>query len=308
MKLLVLLGLAAIVVVSGCTVPGTGIEIPGIPDFFGGGGVTAQGDVIVFKDVQAIPSVVKVEKTTKGVVNVQNVGKETKKVTVYLFDLCPDIFDINGNTKQYLDVLPNEIKQVEFTLIAKKQPVKISCSLKFSATYAGSTESTTTLSFINHQEYEKQLQSGGFRTAASQKQIGEGPLKAYIDVLDTQPVSSESTAKINLVVKNTGSGYVASTEDNVKSLLVMNAGAIKITAPGLKTIGSCAFLKDGTNVNFDIFTDAKDIKLIRKEASPMECTLEIDDKSTAGTVTKLITVKALYNYVIEKDVMVTVEP
>src|SRR3989344_1701970 len=130
MKLLII-GLVVLgVAVSGCAVPGIGMEIPGIPDFFGGGGMAAQGDVIVFKEVQAIPPTVKAGKTMKVIVNVQNVGKETITHTAYLFDYCPDMFNINGNLeKDKATILPNEIKQYEWKLIAQnkdKLPVKTS--------------------------------------------------------------------------------------------------------------------------------------------------------------------------------------
>jgi hypothetical protein len=79
-RLLLLLPVFLIVITSGCVLPG-GIELP-----FLGGGVTYESDIVIVKDIRAIPNSVRAGEQVRLIAYIQNTGSNTVPDTASLSD------------------------------------------------------------------------------------------------------------------------------------------------------------------------------------------------------------------------------
>ena len=75
--LLLILPVVAILLVSGCTIPGTDIEIPFLSDWFGPAVEQDTADVVVISSLRAIPDTVVPGQTFRIVSYIQNKGSKT---------------------------------------------------------------------------------------------------------------------------------------------------------------------------------------------------------------------------------------
>ncbi len=340
-KLLLFL-LAGVIVVSGCTIPGTGIDIPGIPDFLSGlGGTTKEtGDIIVITELIAVPTKVENKETIKIIANVQNVGKEEftivvegtepqlptrdgqgklqeLQLNVQLFDYCSGLFTAPGkHTQATKKIRPQEIVQFEWQLTAGETPVTTKCAMKVLAAYGFSSDTATTISFIDKDEYSRQLQDRSFTTTSSTVSLGEGPVRTYLTVEEPQPIPADTSAKIEVKIKNEGGGFVGFQKQNPtepetfnfkKEDVLLKADGLKVGyAPDGRTELSCAFERNAQASQELKLTEP--IKLIRGGSTPLRCSVSIAGDKWQKQVTKLMTVRTDYTYEFRKEVTVTVEP
>src|SRR3989338_8189167 len=99
-RALLLSGLVAlVVVVSGCT---------GLPDIFGGGGVSYANDIVVIRELTAVPSTIGKRQTVKVLAYVENVGDKSigdagtgssipGRIEVTLYDFCEGLFTLEAS-------------------------------------------------------------------------------------------------------------------------------------------------------------------------------------------------------------------
>ena len=339
--------LVGVVAISGCTIPGTDIEIPGIPDFLGGlGGAKGKADVVVITELKAYPEKVEAGETVKLIALVQNKGKEAfdvvtektvfddvaqavpaaenKKMTVMLYDSCSgllEVLDDKGAKKTdalevprttSTTIQPQEIAQFEWNLKAGGPPVQTKCDLRVMVKYGFVTQSATSITFIDRDEYARQLQDNSFRTTSSTTTIGDGPIRTYLTVEDRQPVPANTNAKIELQLKEEGSGFAAfvkGTDVAGKTKDVhFKKESVVVKMPGLaiadENKDSCFLSESG-----DKFVLKNDETLLREKSAPLRCAIKITDtKTVLKELTKLMTVEAKYVYELRKEVKVTVEP
>lgn len=283
-----------VIFVSGCTIPGVNIEIPGIPDIPGLTGPTVQkekADVVIIKSLEIIPAEVAPGQSARLTAYVQNVGDKTiKGVNVTLYDYCSGLITLddlncpeeatpsdNKESCSNLRLLSLEIGKIDWRLgtsKAKDISLKIVCpkdGMKVSVAYPYNTSGITTISFISQSELERTLERRSYRSEESYISIGKGPIKPYLIVRDEQPIPTYQDAKtvITLKIKDEGSGYLVS--DIAK-------GNVKITLPtGVKLGDECGFKQISGN-KYTIKDDMSPIKLIGKESPEMICELNIQDE------------------------------
>jgi len=239
MKLLLLLPIVAIVLVSGCTIPGTDWVLP-IPGF--DNVISLENDIVVITSLNAIPEKVTVPQPIKLIATVQNRGdrkfspgsfsSSSEAIMIDLFDFCQGLFDNvrvescpnppEGAKCRITELLPQETVEVRWVLNPSENTKLITpCELKVSASYPYETSGLTTVHFINSVEYTNQLAQGTFTPKTSTKSLGQGPVKVWFEVKDQQPIPASSTEitgsgtriPVNLVIDNRGFGFVKVLDD-----------------------------------------------------------------------------------------------
>ncbi len=210
-KLFFVLPLVFVVFVSGCSIPGLG------PGFSGG-----TSDVISIASLEADPSPVKSTQTLLLKAEIKNNGKDPKDgVLVKLTNPCtggsPGWFkqdvkvncgkgNIDGLECANLNFIGGVSKTITWTLQAADTKVRLpECELAVSVIYSHESESTVPLSFIPSTETEKSAPTQGSEII--------GPIKAYAEIEDDQPIKGNAnpsapqyvTAYIN--IENLGSGF-----------------------------------------------------------------------------------------------------
>ncbi|MBL7205968.1 MAG: hypothetical protein ISS36_00035 [Candidatus Aenigmarchaeota archaeon] len=321
-KTILILTLVSVILVSGCVIPGTSIEIPGLPDIFGV--QSEKSDVITIKSLNAYPSKITSSQEIRLIAYIENSGKETvgnldvrgeSGVTINLYDYCVGLFEIedgdincpSGSEKLNSDTekgcwipkfLALETKEVDWILKPREVELETPCDVKVSVTYPYETVSLTTIHFINENEYQRQLEEGSFKSRSSSIIQGEGPIKALLKVLDQQPIpTTRDIFASSLEVSNKGSGFVAVKDDGEKRDHMIFLESLKYDN------------SDEKDVCFkDIFEDNDyQIQLIQgRTSSKMTCEL----KQPTGvekelTKTAEINIKYLYELRKEKKVSVT---
>ncbi|MBL7160276.1 MAG: hypothetical protein ISS93_00285 [Candidatus Aenigmarchaeota archaeon] len=315
-KLLPLLALALPLIVSGCTLPG-GIDIP----WLWGGTISMENDIVVIKSIQAIPSTVTAPQQVRLIVDIQNQGSHdfsgnagegtSEKIKVDLYDHCEGLFkksditrtcegsSVSGETECEIDkILPKEIKQIVWTLKPDENTKLITpCTLKVSVTYPYKTTGLTSVNYIGSQEYANQLARGTFRAVSSTNSLGEGPVKAWFEIKDQQPIvcttGTPSPIPVTLNIQNKGAGFV--DKDDVK----ITDTNIFVEPFNAKTDG-CSFKK-----NYD---EKKPEKLIQKSRTLPCNIMQLTDTDVPKETTRHIKVETEYKYEFRDDVKVTVNP
>ncbi len=295
--------LAAVVLLSGCSIfPGSG----------GGTGVKVS-DVIVLKSLDVYPSTtVKSNQDIRIVTYVENQGSEkiplqgqTGEVIVNLFDYCADKFDITVNcagtttndasTCNVGNLLPKESKEVSWVLRPKNVgDLGVSCDLKASVEYSYKTRGETSISFINSQEMQRQIERGEFRSVNSQTNKGNGPVKVFVQVEDRQPIPTSSTGTVPIVLKvvNEGRGFVVGNNVSLKSTNILGSDFYGVE--------NCLF--DDQNL------PDKNIEL-RKGIRELSCDLNLpQDDNVVKEITKFMDAEIEYNYEFRSNIKVTVKP
>ncbi|MBI4176036.1 MAG: lipoprotein [Candidatus Aenigmarchaeota archaeon] len=303
--LIFLLGL--VVLVSGCTGQDTT--------------TLYENDIVIIRDLQAVPGVISPEQTVRIIANIQNKGNKPITASVDLFDHCEGLFpakDIKPNCGGGQGTLgstlcPNielgaqETKQVDWVLKSKKIELKTVCpqdGMKVAVRYKTKTISLTTISFITRAELERLIQSGGLKEIGSYRALGEGPVKPDVTVEDQQPISIDAgITVIAFQVENHGSGFLA-VKDAAQQDAKPQVRLTKFDFGGLTPAGrpgdSCDVLQAANPTG-------QPISLIQKESSKYLCTISVP--TTVQTQeTKTITTEIEYDYEFRKSVKVTVEP
>ncbi|RLJ10239.1 MAG: hypothetical protein DRP15_00655 [Candidatus Aenigmatarchaeota archaeon] len=305
--------------ISGCVIPGTDVDIPFIPNVFGPKVHQEVADVVRIKSLSAIPNTIPSGSTTRLIAYIENLGTETipqkdfdqSSVTVELYDFCEGFFTFQhmncpGEAKEEsckIKLLPLQVSEIDWTLKAGDAQVKTICpqdGMKVSVRYPYKTFSTTTITFINKDEMQRQIEQGRFKQTDSDISIGEGPVKVYLKVEDTQPVpvsdkEGEQTTVIALVVENKGKGYVVGDSS-------LGTGESEVIITDLDLKG----LQPKTDCEIQ---NNKKIKLVQNKRK-ITCEFVIPDKvkKTPKESTLRLSVGIKYAYEFRKNVKVTVEP
>jgi hypothetical protein len=237
-KLLALVALSLVVFSSGCTVPGLNIEIPFLPDIFGGMNVNEQKhDVISIESLDALPSTtVRSGQSIHLRAVVKNLQapeyKPVENVEITLFNDC-GMFDVTGDfcetdskfsdkkgagdtTKCTLTRMhPQYTSVIQWALKARDINVETPCKIGVMAKYNYRTYSTTSVTFINKAELERLVTEGKSFSETGTLSIGEGPVKPYVEVLNQPIIIDAKNQGVNagsgimsFWIENKGGGYI----------------------------------------------------------------------------------------------------
>jgi hypothetical protein len=295
--LLLPVALAAVVLASGCTIPGTDIEIP-IP-FLGGGQevVEYKDDIIIIKSLQVTPGTeVKPGQALTLYADIQNIqetmaGGEKVSATVELYDYCLNMFSVEGENPETIDMQPREISSVEWVLTPKADiKLKTPCTLKVKVTYHYTTRVVTQITFVDENELNSRVRRGESWRISGSSVIGYGPVKPYLTVESQQPISENVNGFISLTIKNVGNGFVKNSKIGNDVKIEEEKLKIELAKEGG---GGCVFKAP--------------IDLINKQSYPLMCTVKPPgDISIEQTYDMKAEVE--YDYEFRKDIRVTVNP
>ena len=323
-SMLLALPVALVVLVSGCV-------IPGLDFILGGRTISYEDDVVVVNELRAVPDKVNPNQKIRVIAYVQNIGEKSFSgtasstsiagtVDVSLYDHCSGLFTIvesrcggnpNGNsdTCKLDNFLPKEIKQVDWVLQPSPSTrITTLCNLKVAASYPYTTLGVTSVGLINPNEYQRQLELGQFSSVQSTITKGQGPIKAYVEVKDQQPlIANSGESIITLNIENAGSGFLAldptatsATPNDIRGPAILKGRVITTlpTADGITQGADCRFVPN----------PQEDIRLIRDKAPPLVCNIKLPDASkVAKETTTQISTEASYQYEFRAQVPVTVE-
>jgi len=227
----VFIALSLVVFSSGCTVPGLDIEIPFLPDIFGGMNVQEQRhDVISIEKLDAIPSsTVRSGQSIRLRAVVKNLQspeyKPVDNVDIELYndcgmfkidnDYCTGTFKENTNICR-VKMYPQSTSLVQWKLDAKEINVETPCKIGIMAKYSYTTYSTASVTFVNKAELERLVTEGKSFSETGTLSIGEGPVKPYIEVLN-QPIVIDAG---KTTVRDRGSGIMSFWLENKGSGII----------------------------------------------------------------------------------------
>jgi len=307
-----LLTIFLILLMSGCVIPGTNIELP-----FNLGGKTDISDVVVIKQLNAYPEKIKSDQTIRFVAYIENRGKETvENVVVNLYDYCVGVFETpnavcSGGESQATSckiekLYPKEIKEV-YWILKPKSGIKLEtpCTLKVSVTYPYKTTTLSTINFISEQEQRRLIETNAFRTKSSTQIRGEGPVKVNINVLEPQPIpvheGGGGTTSITFEIINRGSGFLVQETKDEKQLYHLWVEDISYTNDNK---GVCTFSDENGEQSLGKMN--RQITLMRDRSSTITCDLEKPFVEKERTDNIIIVIR--YEYEIRKEKKVTVLP
>ncbi len=262
-------------------------------------------DVVIIKSLEALPSEIAPEQTTKIIAYVENKRKTpVRGIMVELFDYCPGLLSLEGDASHGpINLLGLEAKEVSWTLRAH-DTVKLETTcpkdgVKIRVVYPFETSSRTTISFIDENEYQRRLAEKRFRTQTSNAVVGEGPLHPLVIVDDVQPIPAGVTNTVlTFMIENKGSGFPKDAE--------------------LPVEGSTEFKSsDGGGLANDLFTciskedeegKKRVLKFIEKKTSSFVCLVKVPDAGGQIEFTHFITATLKYSYEFRNSVMLKVKP
>jgi hypothetical protein len=262
-----------VLAVSGCTIPGTDITIPW---FNGGGTIDYKDDIIVIKSMQVTPgTTVKAGQTMTLYADIQNTqdpekvaGMKLPEVSIDLYDYCTNLFTndpamtLNDECGGSFEMSPQEIKTCSWTLEPRDVNLITPCQLKIKVTYKYTTQTVTSITFIDADELDARIRRGEPWQISGSTTRGYGPVKAFVEVETQQPVSSETPASISIMIKNVGQGYIKDAAI-AKGL---------IHTEWLNADGQLA-VKSQNDENECVFPINKDgeVSIVRKQTTPLFC-------------------------------------
>ena len=313
------------VFVSGCTMPGTDIQLPCFPPFCGTQVIEERADIVTIKSLNIFPSKAAPGQQVRLVAYIQNMDKHDKipqpglgsneKISVELYDYCEGMFNNievscdgtqNNHKKKCegIELLPQEIKEIDWTMTVADLPLKTQCELKVRVHYPYKTTSMTTVYFINHDEMQRQLEEGTFRQRDSLISKGPGPIKAYLTLLDQQPIpikDKEGTSALSLEIENRGDGFPKKTNDGGKKYDILK-DKVTLKLPEqfkLQTNGNCGFQNNKPK---------ESINLIKGKSSKIVCPVNFKNMNVPLESSMHMTVDVEYGYEFRKSVLFRVEP
>jgi len=229
----VFIALFLVVFSSGCTVPGLDIEIPFLPDIFGGMNVQEQRhDVISIEKLDAIPSStvrsgqsIRLRAVVKNLQSPEYKPVDNVEITLYndcgMFkvtgDFCASKFEKDDVTCK-LKMYPQSTSLVQWKLDAKEINVETPCKIGIMAKYNYTTYSTASVTFVNKAELERLVAEGKSFSETGTLSIGEGPVKPYIEVLN-QPIVIDA-GETETTVRDRGSGIMSFWLENKGSGII----------------------------------------------------------------------------------------
>ncbi len=326
--------IAIIVLTSGCTF------FPNV--------TTGASDVIIIQSMSAIPSTIMAGQSTKITAVIKNQGSEhvpqsgmdadTNVITVHLYDYCQGLFSLsdndmvcngekvqsNGSSKFDICKLNtlsiNEMKQVEWGL--KQTPnaqVKSTCDVKVSITYPYETIGLTPIYLINSKELQNQIADGTYAGKTPDVTKGDGPVKAWFEVVGTQPVSvdpgssTENSITLELHIENTGTGNVENNKVWISDIKLAASDGSTNDQIIIKNEGATAICKSLGELNNqpkkDKRKDMIEVVLVQGEKTII-CPATISDSlaNFPKETTTHAEVTIQYTYEDTKETKVTVEP
>lgn len=315
-----------VLAVSGCTIPGTDIELP-FPDIFGDTTVNYANDIIIIKSMQVTPSTtVKSGQTMTLYADIQNVqdpekaaGERIESVSVELYDYCTTLFkndiksSLNKECQGTFGMSPQEIKTCHWTLIPRDVNLITPCQLKLRVNYKYTTRTVTSITFIDSEELEARIRRGDAWKVSGSTSRGYGPVKAYVEVETQQPVpygdTSKTPASVSIVIKNVGQGYIKDAElsGNLIHTQWLDADG-QLIVESQTGSGPCKF-QPNTEGSIDI---------IRKQTTPLFCKVRpVGDINVEQTYDMMVIVgeenagishNKGYDYEFRKSIDVQIEP
>jgi hypothetical protein len=314
-KPLLLTVLIPILMISGCVIPGTDIEIPILSDLFGPNIEEFRHDVIVIQSLQAIPShTIRSGQTLTLRAYVKNLQEAEsdpqEKVEIELYDDC-GIFKTEGvlctggdfdSAKRKCTIgkmYPKSTAIVDWKMTADPLKIETPCNVGVLVRYKYTTYTTSSASFVNQEEYENLVMQGKTFNEKGTIVAGEGPVKSYIEVPD-QPIMVD----IRGGVTDTGKGIMTFWVENKGSGELENNKIakedIKIECAGGELLG-CDKCREEIDEN--------GLQLIGKISPKISCEIEPRDKGfITQEKTYQLTSEITYYYKFTKKIKLTIEP
>lgn len=252
-----------IVLISGCIVPGTDIDIP---DFglFGKQPVKEfRHDVIGITSILVTPSrYIKGGETINLRVFLKNFQKPEfspkNDISVKIFNDCQLFEDKKlvycpGNKNEDVceidNFYPQSEKSVVWEMKAKDINVETSCDIGISVEYKHNSHTTTQVVYLNKEEYERLVLQGRGSEKKGIMFVGEGPIKAYLEFPDQPIIVSEENKGRSIAyfwIENKGTGIVSGNKVEIKHI---NINSKNIESEDNKEIKEC-FFKDLESIEF----------------------------------------------------------
>ena len=309
-----------VVMISGCTIPGTDVNLPDFGILGGQEVKEFKNDIIVISDIQAIPSRdVKSGQTMKLRVylkNLEGVDAEAKKnVEVRLYNVC-DLFDTTidycpGTVSNDICIInnfyPQSTQTVSWELRAKHVNVETSCDIGIYVKYDHKSFTTTQIAYINKDEYERLILQGKKTSEKGKMVVGEGPIKAYLEVKDQPVLVSNENPGITVLyfwLENKGNGeldgnkiYPRGTGKNTFSITSDN-----IIGINNENIQTCIEKKLPENNRF--------IEFIGKSTPKYMCKIKLSHPQAVVETEKIFSIDSEINYAYKfsKKLEITVKP
>jgi len=303
-----ILGLILIVFASGC-VQGQGLEA-----LFGSIGETktAPSDVLLVKDMSLIPNPpIPASSNFTIMFQVKNIGsveegtKEAKNVKAVLYDwgeCLPLTESTNGEVVSDLGTIyPGGAELVKWNFKAPSNQeignMEGICPIRFKIKYSYSAYTTSDLVLVSEYRIEQAAKSGETLTASPLTSQSRGPIKISVDVQATQPVRSDLTIPVIIMVDDTGSGMYESVPN--KTLVVKFPSEFEVNCDKMN--------KYHTEGDKLIFKNTRELQLIKGKSVPVRCSLtykgSIKDMKTFNIIAEMN-----YTYPLCGETTVTIKP
>ncbi len=324
-KLALILPLAAVIFVSGCTDMSS---IPFIGSLFGPATVKYTNDIVIIRSIEATPSTVFPGQSVRLTAYIQNQGSKSKDVYVDLYDFCEGTFHLQdpascgattgsgtgGNSGCSMTLQPYETRDVTWTLVADKCiMLDTTCpadGLKVSVNYEQETEGLTTITLIRYEEMQRQMSEGTYKETQPTRTAGEGPIKGYINVEDKHPVAvsdNNPSTVISFQLKNEGSGFLA-FEPGTSAIQDGKTIRPSVTLKSIDMSGIGTIDTSGGDTSCSKLKNGGEIELIKSESPKIVCSV-IDLKNDfEKELSKTMKFTVDYNYEFRASAKVTVKP
>ncbi len=329
-KLALVLPLAAVVIVSGCTDMSS---IPFIGSLFGPATVKYTNDIVIIRSLEATPATVFPGQTARLTAYVQNQGSRPKEIFIDLYDFCEGTFHLDGSVKCgettnsqasgtsggsssgcSVKLQPYETRDITWTLVADRCiMLDTTCpadGLKVSVNYKQETEGLTTITLIRYNEMQRQMSEGTYKETQPTRTAGEGPIKGYINIEDKHPVAVSDTNPSTVVsfhAKNEGNGLLAfapGTSATQDGKIIRPAVTLKgIDMSGIGTIDT-----SGGDSGCSKLASGGDIELIKSESPKIVCQVTNLKNDFTKELSKTMKFTMDYNYEFRASTKVTVKP
>jgi hypothetical protein len=262
-KLALVLLMLLTLLTSGCTIPGTDIEIPFLPGF-GPNVQVYKHDVVVIDSVGAIPSTtVRSGQTVTLRTVIKNLqkpeSKPEKNIQIKLFNTC-ELFDVipaqsfcsmckTGQNQQQgptqlggswvyniEEMYPKSTVVIDWALKARDVKIQTPCKAGILVQYDYFTPTSYKVIFISKSELDRLISQGNQPSSVGlEGVVGEGPVKAYLEV-PNQPIP---------VGVDNGAGFGS----GVMSFWLQNNGFGQINTP---INGNNVVFQTGSCENYDL--------------------------------------------------------
>jgi hypothetical protein len=286
MRNIILLTVLAIVFVAGCA---------GQPP--GGGDIIASADVITATNEPVIPAEPAAGTTFTARFTVSNQDKieKARNVGVWIYDTgkC-ELQKIGGydagllrqgsyypgiaiNTglatpKTVTDFVPGQEELVRLDMKAPESNeiggLSYTCPIRYMVNYTFTAKSSMTVDVMTYDRLKQIETQTGERPAYTRTlNVGAGPIRIFMESVSSLPVESGKTFKFTMTLKNEGTGdYTRIAPDTLQ--LTMPEDFFEPVTDSPETSTFCGgYFKIGDNG----YTNAREITLIQKEASPITC-------------------------------------